>query len=429
MTESGPGEVLARERRHLAPTLAAAYPIVWDRAAGSRVWSVDGQELVDFTSGVLIANVGHAHPVVTAAIVAQAARGLTTYAVPHAGRGAYAQQLLEQVGAPFDALAMLTTGSEAVDLALRLARAATGAGTVVTFGDSFHGKTSATAAMSGLPWNRPLEPNDHRDVVVVPFPDTYRVPAGIDPAAPAESAVALLRELVRIGARDRVAAIVVEPYLGAGGGVPCPPGFLALLRAAADDLGALLVVDEVQSGFGRTGPLFAYQGEGVRPDLVVIGKGMASGVPMAGLLGTHDLFSVLPPGALWNSYAGNPLSCAAASATLDVLLTPGLGERVSALGQRLRDTLTGWDLPHLGRVPGSGLSLGLDVVTDRASRTPDPERARALVQAACRAGVIVLPPGGRGANVVRLAPPLTISDDELVDGLAALHTAATSVLA
>jgi len=436
------------ERRYLPRGAPGRDHVVWASAEGSWVHTVDGRRLVDFTSGVLIANAGHAHPLVTAAIAAQAARGIATYTAPHPLRGPYCRRLVEAAGAPFEAVALLNTGSEAVDAAVRVARAATGATGVLTFGDGFHGRTTATAAMSGLPWARPAEGPPAGEVLVAPFPNPYRPPPGLDPTDLGRSALDLARELVTVNAATGIAAVLVEPYLGAGGAVVAPDGFLAGLRALADELGALLVLDEVQSGFGRTGRLFAFQhplavaarpppppasegrvrrlrrppsqGLGLRPDLVAAGKGIASGFPMAALLGTRAHLDALPAGTLWNSYGGGPLACAAADATLDVLLAPGVLERVDPLGERIRSTIAGWDRPGIGDVRGWGLSLGVELVRDRGTREPDPDGALALVRAAAEHGVLLLPPAGRAGNVVRIAPPLTISDAEADHGLDAL---------
>lgn len=413
-------ELRELERHHLPPGASGRDQVVWASAEGSWVRTVDGRRLVDFTSGVLIANVGHAHPHVTSAIAAQAARGLTTYTAPHPLRGPYCRRLVHAAGPPFEAVALLNTGSEAIDAAIRVARAVTGATGVLTFGDGFHGRTTATAAMSGLPWARPAEGTPPGDVLVTPFPNPYRPPPGLDPADLGRSALDLARELAAVNATTGIAAVLVEPYLGAGGAVLPPDGFLVGLQALADELGALLVLDEVQSGFGRTGRLFAFQRFGLRPDLVAAGKGIASGVPMAALLGTRAHLAALPAGTLWNSFGGGPLACAAADATLDVLLAVGVLERVDPMGERIRSTIAGWDRPGIGDVRGCGLSLGVELVRDRRTREPDPDGALALVRAAADHGVLLLPPAGRALNVVRIAPPLTITDAEADHGLDAL---------
>lgn len=243
-----------------------------------------------------------------------------------------------------------------------------------------------------------------------------------------EGVVARLRQILSEAADD-AACIIFEPYLGSGGAIPAPPGFAEQLRVLADEFGVLLVYDEVQAGFRRTGPLFAFHEDGITPDLIVLAKGIASGVPMAVVAGPRDLVSAPLPGTLWNSYGGGPLACAAAHATLDLLEDPAVGRRVDELARRLRDVVDGWCSPHVAQIQGRGLSLGIDVVTDRGSLTPDPDRARRMMVRAGERGVAVLGAAGAGRNVVRVAPPLLISDDEFDRGLEALTGAAEDVLA
>lgn len=419
--------IRALEREVLPPAVPAHDHLVWAEAHGSTIRTVDGREVVDFTSGVLITNVGHAHPHVTEAITRQAERGLNTFLAPHPLRTSYAVRLLDALGSGFEQIAFLSSGAEAVDTAVRIARIATGRRTVIAFADSYHGKTSSTAAYSGLASARPqgVEPLDH--VVHVPYPDQLRPPLGLPRDGVVAGVIAELRSAVSDAEGD-VACIIFEPYLGSGGAIPAPPGFSRQLRAVADECGAVLVHDEVQAGFRRTGPLFAFQGDGVTPDLIVLAKGIASGVPMAVVAGPRELVSAPLPGTLWNSYGGGPLACAAAHATLDLLEDPAVGLRVGELEQRLRAAVGAWEAPHVAQIQGCGLSLGIDVVTDTVSLAPDPQRARRMMVRAGECGVAVLGAAGAGRNVVRIAPPLLISDDEFERGLKALTEAARDVL-
>ena len=415
--------LLARERAVLAPSAPGHDHLVWGEAHGALVRDIDGRELVDFTSGILVANIGHAHPQVAEAIARQARTLLNAYDAPHPLRAELAERLVRLAGPPIEAVALLTTGAEAVDACLRIARAATGRHGVVSFSGAFHGKSLSTVAVSGLPSTRRGSGPAWPGIVVAPYPNPYRPPTGAAAEDLAGWCVAFADDLIATNLSEPPAAILVEPYLGGGGCIVPPSAFFPGLRALADRHEALLILDEVQSGFGRTGTMFAFQHLGVAPDLVAVAKGIASGVPMSAVLGRRALLDALPPGTLWSTYGGNPLACAAALATLDVLTTPGLVERVGPLGDRIADKIRSWDDQGIGDVRHAGLSFGVELVTDRRRKTPDPERALAMVTAADAEGVLILPPAGWHGNVVRMAPPLVIEDAELDRGLAALRRA------
>lgn len=417
--------VRALEARTLPPAPPAYDHVVWASAEGATVTAIDGRRLIDLTSGVLITNVGHAHPHVTAAIRDQAGRGLNTFLAPHPLRGTYAARLLDRLGEGFERVSFLNSGAEAVDTAVRVARIATGHRHVIALTDGYHGRTALTSALSGLAAAAPQAPEDRGDVLLAPYPDQLRRP---DVGPDLVAGVADRIRALAAGVGGRVAAIVAEPYLGSGGAVVPPDGFARSLRGLADELGAVLIADEVQAGFGRTGPLFAFEGDGVRPDLVVLAKGIASGVPMAVIAGPARLLDAPVPGTLWNSFGGNPLACAAAHATLDVLDDPALEGRVRALGDDLVARVRSWGLPRIADCRGRGLSIGIDVVTAAGSLEPDPEAARALMVRAGQEGTLTLPPAGGGRNVVRIAPPLLITDEEYEAGMAGLERAARAVL-
>jgi 4-aminobutyrate aminotransferase len=414
--------IRSRERAVLAPGAPGHDHVVWGEAHGATVLDVDGRRLIDFTSGVLVANAGHAHPRVARAIAEQAAKLLNAYDAPHPLRAELAERLVALAGPPIEAVAFLTTGAEAVDACLRIARAATGRYSVVSFTGGFHGKSLSALSVAGLRSTRwgagPTLPG----VLVAPYPDPYRPPVAEAPDLVA-ACLDLADRLIDANLTEEPAAILVEPYLGAGGCVVPPADFLPRLRDFADRHGGLLIIDEVQAGFGRTGTFFAFQQSGVRPDLVAVAKGIASGVPMSAVLGRRALLAALPGGSLWSTYGGNPLACAAALATLDVLTEPGVIERVGELGERLASAIRDWGDSGIGDVRHAGLSFGIDFVRDRRTKEPDPDRALAVLHAADRHGVIVLPPTGPGGNVLRLAPPLLISDEEVEAGLLALRLA------
>jgi 4-aminobutyrate aminotransferase-like enzyme len=416
-------EVRHREQAVLARQSRGHDHVVWREAHGCVVTTVDGRELIDFTSGVLVANIGHAHPAVAQAIAEQATKLLNAYDAPHPLRGELAERLVALAGPPLDTVALLTTGAEAIDAALRVARAATHRYSILTFSDAFHGKSLSAVSVSGRPAGRRGMGPPMPGTLLAPYPDPYRPPLDLPADRLADGCIRLAEDLIAANLTEEPAAILVEPYLGAGGGIVPPRDFLPKLRGLADRHGSVLILDEVQAGFGRTGTMFAFQGLGVTPDLVAVAKGIASGVPMSALLGRRDLLGSIAAGTLWSTYGGNPLSCAAALATLDVLTTPGLIERVGPLGDRMAAEIRSWRVPGVGDVRNFGLSFGIDLVADEVSKAADPDRALAALGAADRHGVIVLPPAGPMGNVLRMAPPLVISDAEVAQGLEALRAA------
>lgn len=420
--------IRALEAKYLPLASPGHEHVVWDTAQGARVRDVDGRELIDFTSGVLVTNTGHAHPHVVAAIQEQVTHLLNCYDAPHPLRGEVARRLVEHAGPPFEAVALLTTGAEAIDTAVKAAKAFTGRFEVISFAESFHGKTIGAMSMSGLPGTRgglgPAVPG----TIVVPYPTQYRCPVFRGERCCDLTCFDVAVEVARVNSVGAIAAVIVEPYLGAGGAYAPPLPFWKRLREFADRNGALLVFDEVQASFGRTGSFFAFQQLGVIPDILVVAKGIASGIPMSAVLSRREVLDALPPGSLASTYGGNPVSCAACLATLDVMESEGLVERAARLGARAIERMGPWvgDIQGVGDVRGMGFSLGIDLVRDATSRAPDPSRAIDVVNAADREGVIVLPPAGVAGNVVRLAPPLVISDPDLELGLDRLERALRS---
>lgn len=428
-TPSASTDRLREVERTFLPRPSAGHDhLVWDRAHGVRVWSRDGRELIDFTSGVLVTNTGHTHPAVVEAIREQAGRLLNCYDAPHAGRGEVGRRLVELAGEGFEAVALMTTGAEAIDNAIKAAKAFTGRFEVVSFAESFHGKTLGAMSMSGLPGTRGGTGPAMPGTIVVPYPTTYRCPIAREHESCDLACFDVAEEIARVNSVGQIAAVIAEPYLGAGGAYVAPREFWARLRAFADRHGALLVLDEVQASFGRTGTMFAFQQLGIRPDIVVVAKGIASGVPMSAIISRREILDALPDGTLASTYGGNPLSCAACLATLDVIEGQGLAERAATLGQRATARMSVWQdtIDGVGDVRGMGLSFGIDLVRDRATREPDPDRALRVLLNADRHGLVVLPPAGSGGNVVRLAPPLVISDADLDEGLNRLEAALRS---
>jgi 4-aminobutyrate aminotransferase-like enzyme len=405
--------------------------VAWESARGARVSTQDGRELIHFTSGVFVTNTGHCHPRVVSAVQEQAGRLMNCYDAPHDGRTRVAERLVELAGPPFDAVSLQTTGAEAIDVAVKAAKAYTGNYETLSFSWAFHGKTLAALSLSGLPGTRrgvgPVMPGS----IVGPYPTCYRCPLNLRYPECQVACFDVAEGVFRDNSTGSLAAVVVEAYLGAGGAYVAPPEFWPKVRAFADAHGAVLILDEIQTGFGRTGTMFAFQQFGIVPDVLVVAKGMASGLPMSAVISRREILDSLAAGVLSSTYGGNPLSCAACLATLDVLDDEALPARAARLGARALSRMRGWvgQIPGVGDVRGIGLAFGVELI--RPDGSPDPARALAVLYEADREGVITLPPAGNFGNVVRLAPPLVIADGELDAGLDALERAlrATSAVA
>ena len=419
-----PGEAtpawLARDDRALAGVLPRYYDIVAERGEGSWVIDVDGRRYLDLGAGIGVNATGHGHPRVVAAIAEQAAALVHTSVVVHHRRNV---ELAERLGqqAPFlaDPQAFFcNSGAEAVDGVIKLARKVTGRTDVIAFRRAFHGRTLAATTLTTAKGRyragyAPLLPGVHHAPWCLP----HQHPS---PETAVEAALDGLDRLLTLEAPpDDVAVMIVEPVLGEGGYVPAERAWLEGLRARCDEHGILLVFDEVQCGAGRTGTYFAAEGYGVAPDVVLFAKGVASGMPLGGLLAGRALFDRWPTGAHGSTFGGNPVACAAALATLDVIDDEGLLDRATTLGQRALDRLVEAlaGHPSVRDVRGRGLMVGVELA-DKATTT-------AVCDHCLDAGVLALACGPE-ENVVRLVPPLTITDDELDLGLDALVAAITA---
>lgn len=386
---------------------------------GSSLWDETGRKYLDFSSGVLVLAAGHSHPRIVRAISDQAARLINCYAHPNDLRDELAQRLLNIAGAPFDRVIFMTTGSEAIDTGLKIARHHTRRTGVLTFSGAFHGKTMAGIGLAGLHDSRELFGTTLPGPVTrAPYPYPYRWEFG-EPMD--EVALHLARELVEREGREQFGAIVIEPFLGAGGVVSASGEFLRGIRALADDIEAVLIFDEIQSGLGRCGAWFAYQEIGVVPDVVVGAKHLGGGLPIVALLTTGAVLDNLPDSVLTSTFGGNPLSCAAAVACLSVIDEEGLIANCKAASELVSATLNDWSREYWfvaeGRVVG--LSCGIELITgDKEPATRAASKARLL---AAEEGLVILPAAGVHANVVRFAPPLSITSQETKEGLAKLN--------
>ncbi len=423
-------DLTTRRREAIPRGVAHAGMIFPDRALNAEIWDVEGRRYVDFAGGIAVLNVGHSHPKVVAAVESQMRRYTHTsfQVMPYEPYVALAERL--NALAPGDVprkTAFFSTGAEAVENAVKIARAHTGRPGVITFGGGFHGRTLLTLAMTGkvAPYKIGFGPFPG-DVHHVPFPIAYH---GVDE----EHVFGAIEQLFKVDIEpERVAAIVIEPVLGEGGFYVAPPSFLRRLRELCDTHGIVFVADEVQSGFARTGRLFAIEHAGVVPDLITVAKSLAAGLPLSGVIGTASIMDAPHSGGLGGTYGGNPVACAAALAVLDIIdeehllaRAEAIGDRLTAAFERMR-TQDGFDC--IGDVRGLGAMCAIELVSDAAARTPAPDLARAVAAQALEHGLVLLSCGIHG-NVLRMLVPLTAPDAILDEGLDIIRTSLSEVVA
>jgi len=421
-------QIIARHERVVAEPLSIYVPVVIAEARGATLTDVDGNRFIDFTGGVGCLNVGHGHPRVVAAVQEQAERFFhTDYTiVPYETYVTLAERLLAlaPIEGPTKA-AFFNAGTEAVENAIKFARSYTKRPAVIAFEGAFHGRTLLSMSMTSKthPYKAGLGPFAP-EVYRVPFASDYRGPSAHDALA------ALERAFVTQVAAEHVAAIVIEPVQGEGGFVVAPPEFLAGVRRLCDEHGIVMVVDEVQTGFGRTGRMFAIEHYDIEPDLITVAKSIASGLPLSGVLGKADIMDAPPDSAIGGTYVGNPVAQAAALAVLDVIEEERLVERAAEIGETIRGRMEGWRdrYAEVGDVRGLGAMLAIELVTDGESRTPAPETATAIVEAAAAQGLLLLK-SGIYANCIRVLVPLVISDAELDEAIEVCGAALEHVLA
>jgi 4-aminobutyrate aminotransferase len=417
---------LAAQATHLSPVLGRYFERSWSHGKGHRLYDTDGRAYLDFANGIAVTALGHAHPRVTAAIHAQADRligptGAMGFSEPVVR---LASMLAATFPDPIDTVMFLNSGSEAIDGALKLARRVTGRPGIVAFRGGFHGRTFGATSVTTSNINyrtgyEPLLPGVH----FAPFPAAYRDFAGDEDAATISCLRALTELFETVIAPQQVAAILIEPVQGEGGYTPAPVAFLQGLRGLCDEHGILLIADEVQSGFGRTGKLFAMEHSGVIPDLMTMAKSLGGGYPLSAVTGRAEIMDAPAPGGLGGTYAGNPIALAAAEAVLDVLAEEKLCERATALGARLRGLLErlAGEIPAIAEVRGLGGMIAVELMKP-GTREPDPELTRRVQRRALDAGLILLT-AGMYNNVIRFLFPLTIEDAVFDAGLRALEAA------
>jgi 4-aminobutyrate aminotransferase/(S)-3-amino-2-methylpropionate transaminase len=419
--------ILDRKERVIAAPMSVYLPIVVSEAHGATLTDVDGNTFIDFTGGVGCLNVGHAHPRVVEAVQEQAARFLHTdfTIVPYEVYVTLAERLIAQ--SPFRGparAAFFNAGTEAVENAVKFARAYTKRPAVIAFEGGFHGRTLLAMSLTSKthPYKAGLGPFSP-EVYRVPFAQDYRGPSA------AEALAALERALVTTVAAESVAAVVIEPVQGEGGFVVAPKEFLEGVRRICDDNGIVLIVDEVQTGFGRTGRMFAIEHYGIEPDLLVVAKSIAAGLPLSGVIGKAEIMDAPDDSAIGGTYVGNPVAQAAALAVLDVFEEEGLVERATVLGETIRARMQAWQerWPAVGDVRGLGVMLAIELVRDPETKEPAPDLASRVVEAAAGRGLLLLK-SGIYSNCIRVLVPLVISDAEVDEALGVWEDALSATL-
>ncbi len=409
-------EILARKSDAVAAGVAHSMPVVTVAAGGGVLLDADGNSLIDLGSGIAVTSVGNAHPKVAAAVAAQAAQFTHTCFMvsPYESYVDVAEALNRLTPGDFaKKTALFNSGAEAVENAIKIARKHTGRQAVVAFDHGYHGRTNLTMALTAksMPYKSGFGPF---------APEVYRVPAsypyrdGLTGPEAAARAITLIEK--QIGA-DNLAAVIIEPIQGEGGFIVPADGFLDDVVAWCRDNGVVFIADEVQTGFARTGAMFASEIFGIEPDLITTAKGIAGGLPLAGVTGRADIMDAAHAGGLGGTYGGNPIACAAALASIDVYENEGLVERAREIGALLTSRLTAMQQAdaRIGDVRGHGAMIAAEFV-DPATGAPDAALTSAVAKAAIAQGVIVLTCGTFG-NVIRFLPPLAISDELLGEGL------------
>jgi 4-aminobutyrate aminotransferase/(S)-3-amino-2-methylpropionate transaminase len=423
--------LLARRQEFVARGVSSATNVFAQQAEGAIIKDVDGNSFIDFAGGIGVMNVGHSRPEVIQAIVEQAQKFTHTCfsVMMYEPYVALAERLCRLTPGDFPKKALfLNSGAEAVENAVKIARYATGRPAIITFDNAFHGRTLMTMTMTAK-----VKPYKHRfgpyapEVYRAPFPYAYR-----QNMTPQEASRYCIQELERmftgVVAPDQVAAMIIEPVQGEGGFMITPPGFLRDLKALCEQHSILLIADEIQSGFCRTGKMFAVEHDNIAPDLITIAKSMGAGMPIGGVIGRADIMDAPPPGTLGGTYSGNPVACAAALAVLDIYEREDLAARSQAIGQTVMERFHKLQERYamIGEIRGLGGMVAMELVKDRATKEPDAPTTSAILIAAHQRGLLLLK-AGMYDNVIRVLVPLNITDEQLQKALNILETAFSAV--
>ncbi|PKG74088.1 4-aminobutyrate--2-oxoglutarate transaminase [Shewanella sp. GutCb] len=393
------------------------YPVYVDKALNAELWDVEGHRYIDFGTGIAVCNTGHSHPKVVAAVKAQLDKFSHTCVMinPYESAVELAEKLTELAPGDSDKKAIfVTTGAEAVENCVKIARAHTGRRGVIAFNGGFHGRTNLTMALTGK-----ISPYKH---LFGPFPgDIYHAPFPMDfHDVSVKESLKALDNLFKVDiAPSDVAAIIVEPVQGEGGFYIAPVAFLQALRSLCDQHGIVLIADEIQTGFGRTGKMFSFEHADVEPDLITMAKGIAGGFPIAAVVGKSEIMDAPLPGGLGGTYGGSPVGCVAALAVLEIIAEEKLVQRADQIGQIFNEQLTLLQSSYshlIGEVRNQGAMIAIELVSNADSEQPNPALTQAIIAKAAEHGLILLACGFYG-NVIRFLPALTISDELIYEGL------------
>jgi 4-aminobutyrate aminotransferase/(S)-3-amino-2-methylpropionate transaminase len=416
--------LIARREAAIPRGVATAHPIFAVRAENAELWDADGKRYIDFAGGIAVLNTGHRHPKVMAAVAKQLEMFTHTcfQVAAYESYIALAERL--NAMAPIDGPAktiFFTTGAEALENAIKIARAHTGRSGIITFAGGYHGRTMLTMAMTGkvLPYKKKFAPLP-AEIYHVPFP---HAPFGVT----VEDSLKAIDMLFRADIEpERTAAIVLEPVQGEGGFIPASEELLVALRALCDKHGILLIVDEVQTGFARTGKMFGIDHSAIKPDIITVAKSLAGGFPLSGVIGRAAVMDSADPGGLGGTYAGSPIACAAALAVLDVIEEENLCARANHIGAMMKSRLESISRKNttipIANIRGPGAMIAFDIVTAPGSQDPDSATTKKVLAKACAHGLILLSCGVYG-NAVRLLVPITASDELINEGLNILELA------
>jgi 4-aminobutyrate aminotransferase/(S)-3-amino-2-methylpropionate transaminase len=420
-------ELMARREAAVPRGVGIAHPIFTAHAENAELWDVEGKRYIDFAAGIAVLNTGHRHPKVMAAVAEQLSHFTHTcfQVSPYETYILLAERLnaLAPINGPAKTI-FFTTGAEALENSIKIARAATGRSGVITFAGGYHGRTMMTMAMTGkvLPYKKKFAPMP-AEIYHVPFP---HAPFGVTVQDSLRAIDMLFRADIE---PERTAAIVLEPVQGEGGFIPAPAELLQALRKLCDQYGILLIVDEVQTGFARTGKMFGIEHSAVKPDIITVAKSLAGGFPLSGVIGRADIMDAAEPGGLGGTYAGSPIACAAALAVLDVIEEEKLIDRANTIGSKMKSRLEAIsrrnDTVPISAIRGPGAMVAFDIVKTRGTDEPDPDATKKVLTKAREHGLILLSCGVY-YNSIRLLVPLTASDEVLDEGLNVLEQALTA---
>lgn len=409
---------IEKYQRYLTTSFVASVePVVFDHAEGATVVDVDGKRYIDCFAGIAVSNAGHRHPRVIAAVKEQLDK------VVHAGTYIYhvpvvadlAERLAEITPGDMQKTFFGNSGAEGIETAMRLAKAFTGKSEFISLTHSFHGRTVGTLSITGNVQRKKRGGPYLPGISFAPAPYVYRNPFGSDdPEDVAARCAEMVEWAVKYQSAGSVAAFIAEPVMGEGGIIVPPASYFKQVKEVLDRHGILFIADEVQSGFGRTGKLFAFEHFGVEPDILVMAKGIADGFPLSATTARAEIADSFQPGEHLSTFGGNPISCAAALANIDVMLEEDLPGQAASKGEQVLAQFREMAQEHelIGDVRGLGLMIGVELVSDREKRTAASQQAGAI-RAFCRENGLLIGVGGQEANVLRIQPPLTISEGEL----------------